>query len=158
MNANVIYAVERARFFLYAGLASAVLMIVAAITIIPSFGLIGAASSRAAIQIAVSLLSFWYISRRLGCPIPYGSLLRLTLAATLCALAARAAIVLMEGRLELPVAVLVGGLVYVASVRLLGGLPRADAERLRRAALSIAPRPLVPMAGSVCHIVLGHAR
>jgi hypothetical protein len=99
--------------------------------VIPTYGLMGAAWSRAVIQTFGVAFGSWFLFRRLRFPLPFAGLFRLLLAAGLCWIAARACLWLTTGPLSIALAVVVGIVVYAIAVRALGALPPADAERLR---------------------------
>jgi O-antigen/teichoic acid export membrane protein len=131
VGAQLINALERSDFVFVCGLAGAVLSIVGGLTVIPWFGLTGAAWARAGIQVSSVAFGAWFINRRLACPTPFTHLARLTGAAVLCALAARGSLLVVTGTLGLLPAIVAGAITYVAAVRFLGALPDSDIDRLR---------------------------
>ncbi len=138
---NVVMAMDRSDFIFASGAAAAVLAIVAGFTVIPAFGLIGAAATRAAMQIFAVALGNWFVFRRLRFPLPFAGLARLLLAAAICAIAARASLYLATGVAALALAVATGIVTYAAAVRALGALDPADADRLRAICRGL-PHPL----------------
>ncbi len=132
VGSQMIYACERSDFIFLSGLGGAILSVAAGFLIVPHFGMIGAALARGAIHALMVAAGLWFIRRRLHCPVPFGSLARLLVAALLCALAARACIALIPSSiLGLALAVPLGAAVYGVAVRALGALPAEDARRLR---------------------------
>jgi O-antigen/teichoic acid export membrane protein len=129
----VLYGMGRNRFFLIAISAAAAIMIVSGITVIPRFGLIGAAVVRMATQILLVILFVWYINRRLGYPTPLKHLALIVLSALLCAAVAFALVHHIDSPYSLVAAIPLAAFVYLACVRALGALPREDVEKLKRA-------------------------
>ena len=138
-------AMERTRFVLCAGLGGAALSIVAGLTIVPAFGPIAAACSRAGIQLILTAVTLWYVQRYLNCRTPLSDLGRLLAAAALCAVVARLIVTYVPTTAGLVVAIIAGALTYVLAIRILRPLPPQDIERLR-AATTTLPRPLRPAA------------
>lgn len=130
-GADVCSGMERSDFIFFSGLACAGISILGGLTVIPFFGVMGAAITRAAMQACAIGLGNWFIMRRLDFPLPLKDLGRLVVAAALCAGAARAVLAGWPGRGALPAAVVAGALVYIGAVRLSGGLPQQDIARLR---------------------------
>jgi O-antigen/teichoic acid export membrane protein len=131
VGSNLVFGLDRSDFIFVAGWAGAALSILAGLTLIPMFGVMGASWARAAIQMAMVALGMWFIVRRLKCRTPLSDLARLLIAAALCAIAARGCIVFLPGIAALPVAILTGAIVYVAAIRLLRALPKNDVDRLQ---------------------------
>jgi O-antigen/teichoic acid export membrane protein len=132
VGSNLLMAMDRSDVFFVSGLVLAILSIIAGFTVIPAYGLMGAAWSRAAIQTSGVAFGCWFLFRRLRFPLPFGGLFRLFLAACLCGIAARACLWLTTGVTSLALAVVVGIGVYAIAVRFVGALHPDDAERLRR--------------------------
>jgi O-antigen/teichoic acid export membrane protein len=59
VGTTLVMAMDRSDFVFFSGLACAVLAIVTGFTVIPAFGVMGAAWSRAAIQIAAVAMGCW---------------------------------------------------------------------------------------------------
>lgn len=132
VGTSLLLAMDRSDFIFAIGLFLAVLAIAAGLTVIPAYGLMGAAWTRAVLQlsgvaIGTSLL-FW----RLHFPLPLSGLLRTLTAAALSGLLARACLWLTTGVTSLLLAVIVGAVTYGVAVRVLGALHPADANRLRQ--------------------------
>jgi len=124
-------AMDRSDVIFATGLVLAIFSIIAGFTVIPTYGLIGAAWARAAIQICGVAFGSWFLFRRLHFPLPFAGLLRLLLAAALCGIAARACMWLTTGVTSLVLAVIGGVVAYAIAVRVLHGLHPPDADRLR---------------------------
>jgi O-antigen/teichoic acid export membrane protein len=128
---QVVFANERSDFVLLCNLGGVVAAMFVGFFIIPSFGLMGAAWGRVAVQLLMVLAGFWFVEFRLGYPVPFNHLARLLLAASLCAGVAHACITLVPGLLGMVLAIVLGAAIYFVSVRLLRALPESDVERLR---------------------------
>lgn len=130
VGTSVVLAMDRSDFIFISGLLAAALTVFAGVTVIPMFGLMGAAWARAAVQAAAVMLGCWFVLRRLRFPLPLADLGKLLLAASLCAVAARFCLDLVPGAFSLPVAIVAGAAAYVTAVRMLRALPPGDIERL----------------------------
>jgi O-antigen/teichoic acid export membrane protein len=127
---NVVLAHERSDLFALSGLVGVVLALLLGFVIIPYFGIMGAAWGRAFVQLVMVVIGFWFVERRLNCPMPYKHLALLVAAAALCAGAARAVLVVIPGMPGLFLSITMGALVYFAAVRLFHALPQEDIDRL----------------------------
>jgi O-antigen/teichoic acid export membrane protein len=130
VGSNLVWGVDRSDFMFVAGGSGAVLSIVAGLTLIPMFGVMGAAYARALIQIAMVGLGMWFIMHRLHCPAPLRELGQLMIAAAICAASAYVLITLVPGILGIFLAILGGAITYLAAVRLFCALPKSDIIRL----------------------------
>jgi hypothetical protein len=109
-----------------------VAFVAAGLTLIPAFGIIGAAWTRVVVQAGIIAAQAWYIHSALGCRLPLGSLLRIVLAAIATALVARLVLDTVDGGLVgMAIAVPVGALTYCGAISLLGALEPDDIDRLR---------------------------
>lgn len=131
VGTNLLMAVDRSDVIFATGLVLAILSVAAGFTLIPRYGLMGAAWARAAIQISGVAFGSWFLFQRLHFPLPFAGLLRLLLAGALCGIAARACLWLTPGITSLVLAIVVGAATYASAVRILGGLNPSDADRLR---------------------------
>jgi O-antigen/teichoic acid export membrane protein len=133
VGASIVMAMDRSDFMFISGLVAAVLAVAAGLTVIPAFGLMGAAWARAAIQLAAVVMGSGFVFWRLGFPLPLFDLGRLLLAASLCGLAARSCLDLnlAPRSVSLVLAVAAGAATYAVAVRALRALHPGDAERLR---------------------------
>ncbi|HEU5020203.1 MAG TPA: lipopolysaccharide biosynthesis protein [Pseudolabrys sp.] len=145
-------AMERTRFVFVSGSIGAALCILAGITVIPAFGAIAAAIARAVIQTAIAGATVWYVGRRLACPPPIASLMRILAAALLCAFTARICVDLIGGVMSLCIAIPLGALVYAISIRMLNALPAGDLDRLVRA-VTILPKPMPRIMGALLQLL-----
>jgi O-antigen/teichoic acid export membrane protein len=131
VGTTLVMAMDRSDFVFASGLLMAVLAIAAGLTVIPAFGLMGAAWSRAAIQIAAVAMGGGFVFWRLRFPLPLFDLARLLLAAAACGIAARSCLSLTTGVGSLFLAIAAGVVSYAVAVRMLRALHPRDADRLR---------------------------
>jgi O-antigen/teichoic acid export membrane protein len=150
VGTSVIMATDRSDFVFVCGLIAAVLAVAAGFTVIPAFGVIGAACSRAVVQIAAVALGSAFIFWRLRLPLPGSDLGKLLLAALACGIAARLCLEIPGTVAPLILAIGAGGLSYAVSVRALRALCPADAERLR-----VFCRGLPPPLRNLCEGAIG---
>lgn len=134
-------AMERTRFIFAAGGVAALAVIASGLIIVPIYGVMAASIARVGIQTSVSVATLWYLARHLDCPTPIMSLMRIAVAAMLCAVAAHLCIGVVQGSLGIAIAVAVGACVYALAVRLLRALTKSDSDKLSNA-LAILPRPI----------------
>ncbi len=135
VSATFVNTMERTNIIFVTGLGCAALSIAAGITVIPAFGINGAAASRTFVQLIGVASGYWYVSRRLDCPVPFRDIGRIFVAALVCAFTARIILESVAGLWSLPMAILTGAIVYCVALRLLGGLPKDDVALLERWAL-----------------------
>jgi O-antigen/teichoic acid export membrane protein len=155
VGSNLVWGVDRSDFMFVAGGSGAVLSIVAGLTLIPMFGVMGAAYARALIQIAMVGLGMWFIMRRLQCPAPLRELGQLMIAAATCAASAHVIVTLVPGTLGIFLAILGGALTYVVAVRLFCALPKSDVIRLHLLSQKL-PKLLRGFSQSGLVLIFGH--
>lgn len=131
VGTTLVMAMDRSDFLFVSGLVSAALAIAAGLTVIPAFGLMGAAWSRAVIQVAAVAMGGGFVFWRLRFPLPLRDLARLLVAAGICAAAARGVLLVFHGVASLGLAIAAGAASYAVAVRLLRALRPSDAERLQ---------------------------
>lgn len=131
VGTTLVMAMDRSDFVFASGLISAALAITAGFTVIPAFGLMGAAWTRAVIQVAAVAMGGAFVFWRLRFALPLFDLTKLLIAAAICGGVARASLMLAGGAASLPVAIGAGMLSYAAAVRVLHALHPKDADRLR---------------------------
>jgi O-antigen/teichoic acid export membrane protein len=127
---TLLFATEKNRFLVHTGLLGALALLVAGVTIIPAFGLMGTAAARVTIQCVLAGAAFLYVDRLLGCRAPYGALARIVAAAALCGLAARWIVVLLPTQAGLALAIGAGVCVYAGALGLLRPFTREDLAQL----------------------------
>jgi O-antigen/teichoic acid export membrane protein len=130
VGSNLIFAMERSDFIFASGLAAAAFSVLAGLTIVQSFGLMGAVWARAGVQLIAVALGCWFIVCRLRCPIPFRDLARIVLASAMTGVIARAVLLLPIGVPSLPAAVATGIVAYALLSRFFGLLSRRDVDRL----------------------------
>ena len=174
VGTTLVMAMDRSDFVFISGLATALLAVIAGFTVIPAFGLMGAAWSRAAIQIAAVAMGTGFLFWRLRFQLPIYNVAKLLLAAAICGLAARATLMLAPRAIALPCAIGAGMASYAVAVRTLRALHQRDADRLRtlcgvfplrfrllawRAIGLLAPQPAsaIAFAGTAPHRSAGDA-
>jgi O-antigen/teichoic acid export membrane protein len=155
VGSNLVWGVDRSDFMFLAGGTGAVLSIVAGLTLIPMFGVMGAAYARALIQIAMVGLGMWFIMRRLQCPAPLRELGQLMIAAATCAASAHVIVTLVPGTLGIFLAILGGALTYLVAVRLFCALPKSDVIRLHLLSQKL-PKLLRGFSQSGLVLIFGH--
>ncbi|HEX8415748.1 MAG TPA: oligosaccharide flippase family protein [Sphingomicrobium sp.] len=133
VNPTLIYGMEKSSILLYSNLAGLAGMICLGLLVIPSFGLMGAAWSRAAVHVGVVAIETWYVSRTLGFAPPFRALAVVSAASALSGLTAYLLVLAISGPLSLLVAIPSAMLAFGLAIRVLGVLPMVDTELLRRA-------------------------
>jgi O-antigen/teichoic acid export membrane protein len=131
VGTTLVMAADRSDFVFVSGLLCAALAIATGFTIIPTFGLMGAAWSRAIIQIAAVAMGGGFVFWRLRFRLPLFDLAKLLLAAAVCGVAARGCLALITGVASFVPAIVVGAVCYAVAVRMLHALHPRDADRLR---------------------------
>jgi O-antigen/teichoic acid export membrane protein len=130
---SVLFSLDRGKILLVSNLVGVVLVVGAGLLIIPVFGLNGAAWSRGIVHVVVIGIQLEYL-RRLGFSLPFDQILRIFVAATLCAIGAWVVVDAMGGPLSLLVAIPLGAAIYLVALRLLRVLDLMDHDMLERAA------------------------
>jgi O-antigen/teichoic acid export membrane protein len=123
---TMISACERSDFYLYASPIMAVVSLASFAAIVPFTGGLGAAWVRTAVHGAWLVWLIIFCWKRLGLRLNIGDLLRIGLAAGLCAGAAYSTLFWIQGFLGMSTAVLLGALVYAIALRLLRVIPLED--------------------------------
>lgn len=142
-------ATERSAVNVSVCAAAAVGVVVAGLTAVPAYGLLGAALARMAIQFAATAVSIAYVQRRLGAPAPLADLARILAAALACAAVAFLLVRAFPGPATLVVAIPAGAACYALALKLLGGVHTSDLDALRRLTAGL-PRPFARLtAGAV---------
>jgi O-antigen/teichoic acid export membrane protein len=128
---NLLLALERNDFVLYCGAAAAAVSVAFGLTLVPTFGAIGAAAGRAIVQVLLLVAGSWYLAKRFGFRLPLVSLGKMLLAGLCCALVARLLSGVQIGVAALPVAIAGAAVTYLAIVRVTGALPASDVALLQ---------------------------
>lgn len=130
VGSNILWATDRSDLDFYSAVAGAGIALVCGVTIIPFFGLMGAATARVITQLAVVGLVSWFMAQKLKMSLPFKDLAKLALAAFLCAIAAKASLVIVPGLSGVALAIAVGGLTYGVGLRLFQAIPAGDVEKI----------------------------
>lgn len=152
IGTHLVNALARSDFIFFSSLAGAVLSTVAGLLLIPGFGLVGAAVSRAATQLAMIGLGLWFINRRLGFSYPFGLLLRILLAALAAALIAFISVAVLDGLHGLLAAIFLAPVAYLACLRLFRATHPEDILLARRLSAAL-PQPLASAAGMILSFI-----
>jgi O-antigen/teichoic acid export membrane protein len=126
VGTNLVYALERSDFIFASSLLGAGLSILTAMFLISDFGLAGAVASRVAVQLTMLLAGAWFISAKLGFPIPFSALFRLIVAASLCAATAAICVQLIGHIWGVIVGIAAAAVTYITALRLLAPLQDRD--------------------------------
>lgn len=139
---TVAWAMERSDIEFFCGMLGVGVALVGGFTLIPTYGLIGAAVARVATQLTFVVVCNVYLIRAMRFRFPMSDLARILLASLGCAAVARFDLSFVwRGAAGMPSAVLAGAATYGLMLRLLQ-LPRAE-EMSRLSALGASlPRPL----------------
>ncbi|MBX8688122.1 oligosaccharide flippase family protein [Mycobacterium sp. 20091114027_K0903767] len=100
--------------------------------LIPRFGLMGAAYSRAIVQVSVVLMETWYVTRRLQIAPPYRALGAITLASVASGAVAHFAVATIGGFASLLVAIPAAVLVYLVVLSPFSVMSKLDPELIHR--------------------------
>jgi O-antigen/teichoic acid export membrane protein len=132
VGSALVYGREKSWFIAATGTGGALLALAGGLLIVPTWGALGAAASRAAVQCIMIGVGTWYIQVHLQCPFPWLPLGKTMSAALLAAGAARSVVYLRPGPLGLALALSVSAVLYGALVRALGLFQPCDAEVVYR--------------------------
>ncbi|OBF32963.1 hypothetical protein A5724_20220 [Mycobacterium sp. ACS1612] len=123
---RLIYSTGKIGLLLISNGAGMVGTITLGFLVIPHFGLIGAAWSRASVQMLCVVIELWYVTRRLGYRPPYRALGAITLAAILQGGVAYAICVKWGGVGAVALAVPAAIVVYLVAIRVFAVFPLVD--------------------------------
>ena len=133
-------SMDRARARLMVAIVGAVVMVAGCVVIIPLYGGAGAAIVRNGV-FAVMCIFILRLMRLERTPVEmYGVVARVALAAAFCGLVAWLVTDAVEGVAGIGLAIAAGGIVYLATLRLLGAVPAQDALVLQSLAGSLPMR------------------
>lgn len=121
VGSAVVYGLGEAGLVMRWSFLGALLMVLGCLWLVPTHGASGAAATRVVVHGAMILIGAWLLRTRYGMPFPGRQLLRLALAACLCATAAWlvAQVVLLPWA-ALTLGTLTGAVAYLAALRALG--------------------------------------
>jgi len=124
--ARLLLATERSseslRLSIIRGLTSVILLML----VVPRYGGEGAAWAKGVVSIGTMVFYAIFCQRVLGVPFRFDGLMKVVIAAALCAVAARLCIVWMPGVSGMVLGVFIGALVYGAGLLLLNAIPAED--------------------------------
>jgi O-antigen/teichoic acid export membrane protein len=139
VGTSLVQALERSDFIFASSLCGAACALAAGFLLIPEFGVMGAAFARVAIQILMIGLGCWFIVARLRCAFPMLAVLKLCLAALASAAAAFCCIRIIGHPSSIPLAIVVGGAVYLVGLRAVNAVEPGDTAFLTNLARSLPP-------------------
>lgn len=126
VTANLIYSTGKIGLLLVSNAVGLAGTIALGFILIPRFGLMGAAFSRAIVLISVVAIETWYVTRRLGFAPPYRALGAITLAAAIQASVVYVLVTVFGGIVSLMLAIPASIVVYAVALRVLAVLPMVD--------------------------------
>jgi O-antigen/teichoic acid export membrane protein len=130
IGTHAVSALARSDFIFYTSLFGAFLSVLLGLSIIPAFGVAGAAMSRSITQLVMIGAGIWFVTARLRFAYPFAALLRILLATLPATIAAYFAADVIGGLPGIIVAICLFIPVYLAGVRAFSALPASDAELL----------------------------
>jgi len=137
---NLLLALERNDFLFYCGAIGAAISVGFGLTLIPTFGAIGAAAGRVIVQVLLLVAGSWYLASRFRFSLPLVSLGKMLLASVCCALVARFLSGVQIGAAALPVAIAGAAVTYLTIVRVTGALPASDLALLQSKLGTLHPK------------------
>jgi len=149
---NLIYSTGKSAILLISnavGLAGTILL---ALLVIPRFGLMGAAWSRAAVHVTVVAIETWYVSKKLGFTPPYRALGAITLASLIQGIVAYGLTIGVGGVTSLVLAIPAAIIVYMLALRALAVLPMLDPGLVDNA-IAHAPRQVRPVLSRIMKLI-----
>lgn len=133
IGSSLVYAKERSGFIAFSGIAGAALSIACGVFVISAFGAWGAVWCRLGVQSIMIALGTWFIVARLHFAYPFRAIGGTALAAAASAFCAWIVIRwLPTPAVGVPLAVLVGALIYVACLRWLQVLGSEEVRQIQR--------------------------
>lgn len=140
IGTHLVNALARSDVIFVTSLIGAALSIAGGFLLIPHYGLLGAAISRTATQLAMIGIGLWFITTRLRFSYPFAALLRILLAALVASLAAFVVVTLVPGFHGLVLAILGAALVYALCLRFFGAVDPQDIAVAHRLIAALPPR------------------
>ena len=125
-GSNVLYAMERTHFIALSGLLGAVLSVTAGLVVIPHWGAIGAAWSRAIVQVLMIALLAWYLMTKLHVPYPIKAILQISASAAFPSLVVYAVLRWQPNPLLIPILLLIGTGLYFVLIQVFRVVPEED--------------------------------
>jgi O-antigen/teichoic acid export membrane protein len=137
---SLIYSTGKSLIMLTSNAIGLMGTIVLAVLLIPSFGLMGAALSRAVSHVVVIGIQICYARWKLGFSLPYRALRAITVAAVAQGLVAYGLIIGVGGVLSLVLAIPTAVVVYLLVLRIMAVLPMLDPQLLDVAIAQAPPK------------------
>jgi O-antigen/teichoic acid export membrane protein len=132
VGSALVYSAGRARFIFFSGVFGAAFTVLAGVTLVPSFGVIGAATSKILIQLVMIAAGTVYIVQRLVFPFPLQSYCK-SLASAAIAAAVPGWVIGQGGITSLIVSLILSLLMYLALTRIVGVFTPADVNAIKAA-------------------------
>jgi O-antigen/teichoic acid export membrane protein len=153
IGTHLVNAMERSDIIFYTAALGVVLSILGGLLLVPEFGLIGAAVSRAVIQLVMIAVGLWFIIARLEFSFPTKSIVSISLCSVCSSIVAWSIVAALDAPLSIFAAILAAIVVYIVCLRLLHALHQDDLRALSKVANSF-PRP-IPILGEKVLSFLG---
>ncbi|WP_162150820.1 lipopolysaccharide biosynthesis protein [Methylosinus trichosporium] len=122
VSSTLLLACEKSSFLVRTGLIGVVVSLLAGVTAIPAFGVMGAVATRSAVQSFLTLASFIYVAKALNLPFPLSKFARIVVAAIGCAVFARVIVLEWQAPAALALAIGSGAVVYGSLILMLNVL------------------------------------
>jgi len=151
---NVTQAMGRNDFILFSSLFGAALAVSSGFLVVPTFGVMGAAVARTAIQVAMLAIVLWFVAQHLGYRPPFAALGRLLLAALVAASSAALCVAAINPPFSVLIAVPAAIVAYLVALRMTSALPVSDVVQLAELSRAL-PSPLADLAERVLSFVSG---
>ena len=132
VGSHLVNALSRSDFVFWASLIGAAVSITLGYLLIPDFGILGAAISRAGTQFLVLGLGMWFLTKRLGFEYPIGPMFRTLLAALVSALAGFLIALMLGDIFGILAAILISGFVYIVCLRVFRAVQPEDISNIKR--------------------------
>ena len=132
VGSALVYSAGRARFIFVSGVFGAVFTVLAGVTLVPSFGVMGAATFKILIQLVMIAAGTVYIVQRLAFPFPIQSYCK-SLASAAIAAAVPGWVIGHGGVTSLILSLILSLLMYLALTRIIGVFTPADVTAIKTA-------------------------
>jgi O-antigen/teichoic acid export membrane protein len=130
IGTHMVSALARSDFIFYTALGGAFLSLALGLSIIPAFGVLGAAVARSITQLMMIGAGLWFVTAKLRFAYPFAELARIFLATLPATAIAYIAVELVGGVIGLFAAVALFVPAYLAGLRIFSALPASDLDLL----------------------------
>jgi O-antigen/teichoic acid export membrane protein len=154
IGTHLVNATERSDIIFYTAIFGAALAVVGGLLLVPQFGLMGAAVSRAIIQIVMVGLGMWFVTSKLEFPFPARSILWIYVCSGCSSMVAWSIVATLDPPLSILAAIVAASFVYLGCLRLCRAADPDDLQTLSEIVDSF-PKPLSLFGGPVLWF-LGH--